>query len=243
MLEAAAVAAGRDPLFIRQPEITSRVAAVFRSHVARRARGEPLAYVLGEASFRGLDLIVTSDVLIPRPETEQLVELTLERLPASRPARVLDQGTGSGAIAVAIAVARPLARVVAVDLSESAVAIATRNAARHGVADRIEIMVGDLAPERTDRFDLVVANLPYVPDDAILPPDVLDWEPPLALRGGREGLDLIERSIALAPELLLEGGTLLYEIGEEQAPLIEARYPKRFAFKKDLAGKTRFAIG
>lgn len=242
LLEAAAVAAGRDPLFIRQPEISSRVQATFRSYVARRARGEPLAYVMGEANFRGLDLVVTSDVLIPRPETEQLVEIVQERLPRAAKLSILDQGTGSGAIAVSLAVERPDWRVTAVDLSESALEIAQRNAVRHGVGDRIEFLRVDLAPGQR-RFDVIVANLPYVPDGADLPTGVKDWEPAGALRGGPTGREVIERSIEMSDDILLDGGWLFYEIGEEQQAGFEAKFPGRFEFRYDLAGRLRFMIG
>ncbi len=243
MLEAAAVAAGRDPLFLRRPEITPRVAAVFRSHVARRSRGEPLAYVVGEASFRGIDLFVTADVLIPRPETEQLVEVALEEIPRDTPWCILDQGAGSGAIGIALAIERPAARVTCVEISPSAADLARRNVARHGLAERVEIVEADLYPPGGGTFDAIVANLPYVPDGAVLPEDVAAWEPARALRGGPTGREIIERSIELADDRVRAGGLLMYEIGEDQREGFERRWPERFRFRADLAGRTRFMTG
>jgi release factor glutamine methyltransferase len=248
MLEAAAVAAGRDPLFLNRPELTQRVAAVFRSHVARRSKGEPLAYVLGEASFRGIDIIVTPDVLIPRPETEELVDLALEKIPRDAVCRILEQGTGSGAIAVAIAIERPLATVVAIDNSPAACEIAKRNAARHGVAKRVRVEEGDLWPSRAAAetepgFDLLVANLPYVAEGAWVAADVDEWEPKSALYGGKTGREVIERSVAEAENYLTPEAGLIYEIGEEQEPGFRERFGDRFVFRTDLTGRTRFMIG
>jgi release factor glutamine methyltransferase len=248
MLEAAAVAAGRDPLFLSRPELTQRVAAVFRSHIARRSRGEPLAYVLGEASFRGLDLFVTPDVLIPRPETEELVEIALGMIPTDAAWRVIDQGTGSGAIAVAIAVERPRVNVTAIDASSSACDMARRNAARHGVASRVTVADGDLWPPRAEnepvaRFDLLVANLPYVADGAWVAADVDAWEPKAALYAGKTGREVIERSVRDAENYLAPDSTLLYEIGEDQEAGFREEFGERFAFRRDLSGRTRFMIG
>ncbi len=243
LLESAAVAAARDPLFIHQPDLTPRVAAVFRSHIARRSRGEPLAYVVGEASFRGLDVAVTADVLIPRPETEQLVDLVLAACPSDRACRVLDVGTGSGALAVALAVERPAWTVTATDRSVSALAIAERNAGRHGVRERIRFVEADLWPEGAWEWDLVVANLPYVGDDEALPADVAEWEPAGALRGGKTGTEVIERAVEKA-ERMSDGRTpAFFEIGEAQEPAFAARFPGRFEFRRDLAGRIRFMIG
>jgi len=236
LLEAAAVAAGRDPLFLSQPELSSRVVAVFRSHVARRARGEPLAYVVGEASFMGLDLFVTPDVLVPRPETERLVELALERLPGDAPRAVLDQGTGSGAIAVAIALARPRVTVTAIDCSESALALAERNARRHGLESRVRCVLGDLFPVGEEKYDLLVANLPYIADAAVLPGVVAEWEPRRALRAGTTGTELVARSLALAPSRMNPGATLLYEIGDGQ------EYGDGVEYRQDLSGRVRYCI-
>lgn len=269
LLEAAAVSAGRDPLFLNPADLTQRTVAVFRSHVARRARGEPLAYVIGEANFCGLDFFVTADVLIPRPETEQLVELVLTTWREAS-ARVLDVGTGSGAMAVSLAVERSQFTVTATDVSAAAVDLARRNAARHGVADRVTVLLSDLWPDlrpdlRPDlwhdnesqdeasenavskdmpwEYDVLVANLPYVADDEPLPSDVADWEPRGALRGGKIGTELIERAVETA-ERRSGGRTMaFFEIGETQENRLAERFPGRFTFHRDLTGRTRFMTG
>ncbi|RMH56622.1 MAG: peptide chain release factor N(5)-glutamine methyltransferase [Candidatus Hydrogenedentota bacterium] len=239
LLEAAAVSAGRDPTFLRLPELTQRVAAVFRSSIARRARGEPLAYVLGTANFRGLDLEVTPDVLIPRPETEELVSIALEFLESVRTPRILDQGTGCGAIAIALAVERPDARITGIDISPSALAIAERNARRHGVTKRVRFIEADLFPQEAESFDLIVGNLPYVSDTEELPSEVELWEPPGALRGGAKGTEIICRALARTGEFLTKNGRFLYEIGEGQHKIFGPRY----SYRRDAAGRIRFLWG
>ena len=189
--------------------------AIERLFLRRRA-GEPVAYLTGEREFHGLSLKVTSDVLIPRPETELLVELALERLP-NRAGRVLDLGTGSGAIAVAIAHAAPDAEVVAVDASRAALAVARENARRHGAA--LRFVEGEwFARLGGERFDLVVSNPPYVAaGDAHLGEGDLRFEPRTALVAGPDGLDAIRAIAAGAKEHLVAGGWLLFEHGFDQA--------------------------
>lgn len=248
MLEASAVSAGRDPLFINQPELPTRVTAVYRSHIARRAKGEPLAYVLGESSFRGIDLFVTQDVLIPRPETEQLVDQVLQYIDPDSDARVLDQGTGSGAIAAALAIERPGLRICAVEISESALEIARRNFERHGLLDRVELVHGDLFPSRERRsdygegFEFIVANLPYIPAGDVLPGAVADWEPHGALYGGASGEDLIRGSLERSIDWITPGALLFYEIGETHLDSPELSVMENVVFRNDLAGKPRFMI-
>lgn len=250
LLEAAAVASAKSPLLLNESDLTPRVIAVFRSNIARRARGEPLAYVIGEASFRGYDLYVTPDVLIPRPETELLVDLVLERVGDRR--RILDQGTGSGAIAVALALEAPSTRITAVDLSPSACDLARRNVKRHGVEDRVRVMEADLYPLEKVPFDVIVANLPYISDDAVLPEDVAGWEPKHALRGGRKGTEMIEKSIRIAEKYSVPQSLLFYEIGDDQRDIFTEFFSTMstgrdrawsFEFKNDLTGRTRFIIG
>jgi len=189
--------------------------------IRRRALGEPVAYITGEREFYGLALAVTPAVLIPRPETELLVELALERLPAGSESRVLDLGTGSGAIAVAIAHARPRARIFAVDRSPAALAVARGNACRHGL-DNVAFVEGDwLAPFAGERFDLIVSNPPYVAaGDPHLEQGDLRFEPTLALPSGADGLDDLRRIVAAAPHHLRSGGWLLLEHGAEQQPAV-----------------------
>jgi release factor glutamine methyltransferase len=166
----------------------------FRGMVERRARREPLAYITGRREFFGLDIEVTPAVLVPRPETERLVELVLEELRGRAAPVVLDVGTGSGCIAAAIGANRPDARLIATEASGAALAVAGRNCAR--LAPGVQLIRGDLA-SMTTGADVVVANLPYVPSARIgsLDPEVRDWEPRVALDGGRDGTELIRRLI------------------------------------------------
>jgi release factor glutamine methyltransferase len=194
-------------------EISASARAAFGDCVSRREKGEPLAYLLGEKEFYGLALEVTPAVLIPRPETERLVELALERAFAC----VADLGTGSGAVALAIKKHRPQARVVAVDASDAALQVARRNAARHAL--NVEFRKGFwLAPLAAQRFDLVVANPPYV---AAGDPHLaeLAFEPREALVSGADGLDAIREIARAAPAHLARGGWLLLEhgIGQDSA--------------------------
>ncbi|MEW6325894.1 MAG: HemK/PrmC family methyltransferase, partial [Nitrospirota bacterium] len=208
----------RDPDYALAPSIISR----FDETVRRRAAGEPLQYVRGWEEFAGFRLDVGPGVLVPRPETEWLAERAVTHLRAvagtrSGPPWFLELGTGSGGVAIALAGAVERAIGVAIDCSADALAVARRNVARHGLAGRIQLMRGDLcaALKHTDRFDLIVANLPYVPtsDIAGLQAQVRDWEPRLALDGGPDGLRLIGRLLRTAGPLLSAGGRLMLEIG------------------------------
>ncbi|MGH8128153.1 MAG: peptide chain release factor N(5)-glutamine methyltransferase, partial [Gammaproteobacteria bacterium] len=189
--------------------------------IARRAAGEPVVYLTGEREFYGLAFTVTPAVLIPRPETELLVDLALERLPAEKASRVLDLGTGSGAIAIAIAHARPHACVFAVDRSAEALAVARGNAQRHNLDNLTFIHSDWLAPFADERFDLIVSNPPYVAAaDPHLDQGDLRFEPKLALPSGVDGLDDLRRIIATAPNYLHNGGWLLLEHGADQQPAV-----------------------
>jgi release factor glutamine methyltransferase len=196
----------------------------FASLLDRRHRGEPIQYITGEAEFFGLPLKVTPDVLIPRPETEHLVEkaITLARLQV-RP-RIVDLCTGSGAIAVALAHVLPAAEITATDLSEAALTIARENAQRNGVDNRIRFLQGDLlVPLTGEHFDLVVANPPYVPtvDRDSMSVEVRDHEPALALFAGVDGLDIYRRLVPAAHAALVPGGFIALEIGYGQARAVE----------------------
>lgn len=194
--------------------VSASARELFSRYLQRRKGGEPVAYILGEKEFYGLALEVTPAVLIPRPETELLVELALERTFGS----FADLGTGSGAIAIAVKKHRPAARVVAVDASEAALAVARRNAERHGAL--LELRKGSwLAPLARDSFELIVANPPYV---AAGDPHLaeLAFEPRAALVGGADGLDAIREIVGAAPAHLVPGGWLLLEHGIGQDPAV-----------------------
>ncbi len=210
--------------------------------LARRAAGIPLPYLTGRVEFFGLEFVVTPDVLIPRPETEMLVERALERGPRT----VVDVGTGSGCVAVALAVRLPRARIYATDLSRAALRVAVENARRQGVADRIHFLQADLASPLRGPVDLVVSNPPYVAEEewASLPESVREHEPRLALDGGPGGLRVIRRLLADAARLLRPGGVLLVEIGAGQGTdatvLARAAFPQaRIRIHPDMAGRDR----
>lgn len=224
--------------------LTSAQVARYGKLVDDRAAGYPLPYLTGEIEFYGLDIEVTPEVMIPRPETETLVDLALER----RPRTVVDVGTGSGCIAVALATHLPAAAVYGIDISPAALAVARRNTERHGVGERIRFIVGDLLDRRPGPVDLIVSNPPYVSADewASLPPSVRDHEPRLALDGGPDGLEVIRRLIAQSQGLLEPGGVLLIEIGAAQGDAAreaaETFFPQNgtsIRVHSDLAGRDR----
>ncbi|HSY72659.1 MAG TPA: peptide chain release factor N(5)-glutamine methyltransferase [Alloacidobacterium sp.] len=199
--------------------LTTDQTAQYESWLRRRALHEPIQYILGEQEFFGLTFAVTPDVLIPRPETEHLVEALLACVPHDRPLRIADVGTGSGAIAVALSYALPEAQVTGLDISEAALAIAKRNAETHHVAGRMRFLTSDvLSAVASERFDAIVSNPPYVAeaDRASLEPQVRDYEPSGALFAGTSGLDVYERLIPEAHAALEPGGWLLMEIGQGQ---------------------------
>lgn len=207
------------------------VAARYASLVARRARGEPVAYLIGHREFFGLDFLVDARVLVPRPETELLVEAALADLRArlaanpSHPPRVADIGTGSGAIALALAVSEPrLPLVYATDVSADALALAGENARRLGVAERVRCLRGDLLAPLPEPVDVLVANLPYIApaDAATLPVDVRMYEPALALYGAEDGLGHLRRLLAAASAVLRPGASLYLEIGYDQGSAVLA---------------------
>lgn len=216
-----------------------------RPLVRRRGEGEPVAYILGRAGFRGLDLAVDSRVLIPRPETEGLVEIGLALLP--RDGALLDVGTGSGAIAIAAAHERPDAVVVAVEASADALALAEANASACGV--EVEFLHGDLVePAAGRRFDVILANLPYIAEgDPRVEDHVSRYEPNQALFAGADGLDLIRRLIPSAEAGLVAGGALALEIGAGQADAVTALFEQagygRVERHRDLAGHERIVVG
>ena len=227
-----------------QPLIAPELAAV-RERVRRRSRREPVAYITGTRGFWSLDLQVDRRVLIPRPETELLIEKALDFLKPFRQPRIVDVGTGSGCIALTLAKERPDARVLAIDTSPDALAVAAAN------RDRLELPVtlqrGDLLQGVEGPFDLIVSNPPYIASGEIagLMPDVARHEPRLALDGGPDGLDLIRRLLdrCAQPGVLAPGGRIYLEIGIHQAPAVIAELERRgfvdVAARKDYGGIDR----
>ena len=198
----------------------------YRQRIVRRAHGEPLQYITGVQDFFGLSFEITRDALIPRPETELLVETALGLLADSKHASLLlDIGAGSGCITISLLHNCLSARAVALDLSEGAVRLAARNAARHGVRDRVLLMVSDsisaLVPE--PRFEMIVSNPPYIaePQWQYLQREVKEHEPKLALTSGVEGLTMITDLLQQAPALLVQDGYFIFEIGYDQAAAVE----------------------
>lgn len=192
----------------------------FDSLVQRRAKREPLQYISGVQEFYGLDFEVTPDVLIPRPETELLVERSIEILSHRSDKRFCEVGTGSGCIAVSILRRVAGSSAVGLDVSHEALVIARRNADKHDVGDRLRLSESDLFSALADeKFDLILSNPPYVPDGDItrLQPEVRDFEPRLALMGGPDGLSVIRGIVTHAPRFLRPGGVLLMEIGLDQS--------------------------
>jgi len=201
--------------------------ASYRELIKRRLAGEPVAYLVSEHEFWGFPLWVDPSVLVPRPDTETVVEVArATRADRAAPCRVLDLCTGSGAIAIALAKELPAARVIATEVSAPAAALARRNAERNGVADRVEVREGDLwAPVAGERFDLIVSNPPYIATSVIatLSPEVRR-EPVLALDGGADGLAFYDRICAGARDHLEPGGALVVEHGFDQADAVRARF-------------------
>jgi len=195
--------------------------AACRERVRRRAGREPLQYILGHCEFWSLPLQVSPAVLVPRPDTEILVEEALKRVPAGT-GRVLDVGTGSGAIALALASEKPQLQVTGLDASTEALDIARANAAALGLAARVELLAGDLFRLPAGPWELLVSNPPYIPSGELagLMPEVRDYEPQAALDGGRDGLDCYRALARQAPGVLVPGGWLLVEVGQGQAAAV-----------------------
>jgi release factor glutamine methyltransferase len=221
----------------------------YEAFVTRRAKGEPVAYLLGEKEFWSLPLAVAPGVLIPRPETELLVERTLARLPTERDCEVLDLACGSGAVALAIASERPRCRVTATDLSPAAIAATRANAARLELGDRTEVIEGRwFAPVSGRRFDVIASNPPYIADDdPRVEPAVRRWEPAGALFAGPTGLEALEIIVATAPRHLWAGGWLLLEHGDTQGEPVRRRLAaagfEEVRTHRDLAGRERCSEG
>jgi len=229
-------------------DVAPVLAGQFNCYISRRAAGEPLAYITGRREFFSLDLAVTPAVLIPRPETELLVEFALEKIPQGAEADIADLGTGSGAIALALAQARPRARVRATDASADAIEVARGNAARLGIRN-IEFAQGDWCSALGDmRFDVIVSNPPYIAaGDAHLQQGDLRFEPPGALASGADGLDAIRIIARDAPAHLRPGGWLLLEHGYDQGVAVRELLAQRSFVEvttvHDLEGRDRVSAG
>lgn len=220
----------------------------YRTIVKERQGGTPLQHLTGEVSFYGLRFRASKSALIPRPETEELLDHALRLAPRDRDVCCLDLGTGSGVIAVCLARYLPRAKVTALDISASALQLADENATMNGVGERIEFLESDWFAQVTGRFDLITANPPYVGRDEIpgLPQEVRDHEPHEALDGGTGGLEQVERVLRGVPEHLAPGGHLLMEIGASQGGQV-VRWMTEVGLSDasilaDLSGKDRFAV-
>ncbi len=231
--------------------------ADFRELLKQRAGRRPVQYLLGKTEFMSMDFEVTPDVLIPRPETEHLVEVTLDHLrtlPDGRPGRVLEIGTGSGAVACAVAKYHDSAEVTATDISTEALAVARRNVDKHGLADRVHPVEADLhrqlvPPDRAGPYDVIVSNPPYIApaERDELQPEVKDHEPALALFTGDDPLEPTRRILEQAPALLADDGLVAIELGWQARPAVERLAPSLDGlalqrFVKDLAGIDRVVV-
>ena len=221
---------------------------IMRELVQRRAKREPLAYIVGTREFYGRPFDVDANVLIPRPETETLVDVCLERIPKDQPREILEVGVGSGCISVTIARLRPLCSVIATDLSTGAIGVATRNAEKQGVANRVTLLHGDtLEPIATSgrAFDGLVSNPPYIRDDerTDLQPEVGQHEPQQALFAGVDGLDVVRKIAAQAPSLMKQGAFLLMELDPAQcatvATMLQSAGFGNVLIRKDMSGLDR----
>ena len=236
---------------VQDQELPAQARQALAQFIERRLKREPLAYILGHKEFYGIDLVVDPGVMVPRPETELLVErailVCMERMDQGRPV-VVDVGTGAGGIAINLALHLPRARVFATEGSPSALEVARANIRTHKVEERITLVQGDLLEAVEGPVDVIVANLPYIPSDRLreLQPEVR-WEPPIALDGGPDGLDLIRRLLGQARENLSRSGIALLEIDpEHQAPLRQLAgdlFPGAAAsVEQDLAGLDRIFV-
>ena len=219
--------------------------AAFAALLARRLAHEPVAYITGRRAFWTIELEVGPGVLVPRPDSETLIDAAVDRFGPRGPATILDLGTGPGTLLLAALDQWPQARGLGIDRSEDALAYARRNAARLGLGDRAELRLGDWGEGIEGRFDLVLANPPYVAADADLPPDVADHEPAAALFAGADGLDDYRRLAPQLPRLIAPGGIACVEIGAGQKQAVAALFGAaglRVASRDDLAGVARCLV-
>jgi len=230
-------------------QLTAEQANAYTSLIVRRMEHEPVAYLVGRKEFYGLDFVVDRRALIPRPETELLVDAVLDQAEAydGAPVRIADVGTGSGAIALAVATNCPNAIVYAVDVSVDALEVARQNIARLDEREQVTLLHGDLLQPLPECVDIIVANLPYISQRAYytLDADVRDYEPQLALEAGPEGLDAIARLLRQAPKCLNFNGVIYLEIGSDQGAavlaLVKAQLPhaQAISLRQDYSGRDR----
>ncbi len=236
----AMLATGKDKTFVyAQPEyvLTSEEGAVFDAFLERRTSHEPIQYISGIQEFYGLDFEVTPDVLIPRPETEMIVEKALEVLVQSDNSTVCDVGLGSGCIAISILHEQTRVRAVGLDLSPPALEVARRNAEKHGVEARLKLLQSDLFSSLSgEKFDVIVSNPPYIPtrDMSGLQPDVRDFEPHMALTDNSGGLSIISRIVQNSPKFLVRNGHLLLEIGFGQSEEVVEMFDNKLWDRPDV---------
>ena len=238
LLLAEALGVDRTRLFVDAPAVDSANLARFEQLIERRVAREPVAYILGRRDFRRLTLAIDRRVLIPRPETELLVEVGLS-LPTG--VRVADVGTGSGAVALALKDERPDLDVVGIDLNKDAVAVARDNASRLGLD--AQFLEGDLLSGLDVRFDAVLANLPYVAEGASLPPEISEWEPASALFAGADGLDVIRRLLSQVDGVSLVALEIGFDQGDAVAALVSQAGFGSVERLRDLAGHERVVVG
>jgi len=240
LLMAEALGTSRDELLLSA--LDKPAPAAFHGLVERRLAYEPIAYITGRRAFWTIELEVGPGVLIPRPDSETLIEAALEHFGAPGPRTILDLGTGPGTLLFAALDQWPDASGLGVDASAEALEFARRNADRLGLAARAELCLRDWADGVTGRFDLILCNPPYVEATAALPRDVADWEPAAALFAGPDGLDAYRRLAPQVPRLLASGGLACFEIGAEQAAAAGALFEAQglgVSVRKDLAGRDR----